>query len=471
MKRRLAPSLIVILAAALGGCSMDPAYQRPAPPVPASFPQGPSYAPPAPEPAAASMGWRAFFQDADLRSVIELALAQNRDLRVAVANIQTNKAQAAVQRAALFPGVNATAGESYQRIPGGVGSFPGAGAIDVRAYSADVGFSAWELDLFGHTRSLSRAAFEQYLASEDNRRAVQTSLIASVANDYFTLAADLQLLAVARRTLAAQQGSLDLIQARFNAGVASLLDLQQARSTVQQARSDVAQYTAAAAQAKNALDLVVGAPTPEALLPKGLTSVNGEVAALAAGTSSDILFQRPDVLQAEHQLEAANANIGAARAAFFPSVALTAQVGQESTALQQLFNAASRTWLFQPNVSLPIFEGGRNVGNLKAAKAQRDTAQAQYEKAIQTAFREVADALARAGVIDEQLAAQQALVAADASSLQLSTARYERGADTYLNVLVTQRALYGAQQSQVSVQLIDLTNAVTLYRALGGGQN
>ena len=231
----------------------------------------------------------------------------------------------------------------------------------------------------------------------------------------------------------------------------------------------MAQFTTQAAQALNALQLAVGAPIPEALLPAGLA--DGQVQPLKAGASSAVLLQRPDVLQAEHQLKAANADIGAARAAFFPTISLTAQAGQESTSLQHLFDAASRAWSFQPSIAEPLFQGGKNVGGLKAAKAQRDQAQAQYEKAIQTAFREVADALARAGTIDEQLAAQQALVDADASSLQLSMARYERGADTYLNVLVAERALYAAQQSRVSARLTGLANAVALYQALGGGQN
>jgi multidrug efflux system outer membrane protein len=468
--------LIALLSAAalLTGCSLDPAYRRPGAPVPQNFPQGPGYPPaPGPGPAAApvaSIGWRAFFVDANLRAVIEKALAQNRDLRVAVANLQAARAQYVIQRADLLPNVSASFGESYQRIPGAVEGIPGVGAVDSRAYSLQGGVSAWEIDLFGHTRSLTRAALEQYLASEDNRRSVQTSLIAEVATDYFTLAADRQLLAVAQRTLASQQASLDLTRGRLNAGVASMVDVEQAESTVQQARSDVAQFTTNAGQAQNALDLVVGAAVPEFLLPQGLAGTAGEVADLQPGAPSQVLLQRPDVLQAEHQLKAANADIGAARAAFFPTISLTAQAGQESTALSSLFSAASRSWLFQPNASLPLFAGGRNVGGLRYAKAQRDAAVAQYEKAIQTAFREVADCLARQGTIADQLAAQQALVDANAQSLALSNARYERGADTYLNVLVAERSLYGAQQSQISTQLMDLSNIVTLYRALGGGQ-
>jgi multidrug efflux system outer membrane protein len=463
--KRLAPILTLIL---LAGCTLDPAYQRPAAPVPSAFPQGSSFPPAAAAPAAASVAWRSVFADPDLQATIDQALAQNRDLRAAVANIQVANAQVATQRSALFPAINASAGESYQQTPNTF--IPGGGSFDIREYSATLGFSSWELDLFGRTRSLTRAAYDQYLAAEDNRRAVQTSLIAQVATQWFTYAADRDLLAVAQQTLASQQASLDLVRARFNGGVASELDLRQAETTVQQARSDVANFTTVLAQAKNALDLLVGAPVDPARLPKALR-IDGSVHDVQAGLSSDVLLARPDVLQAEHQLQAANADIGAARAAFFPQIGLTGQVGQESSALQTLFDSASRTWLFAPSVSVPIFAGGRNVAGLKSAKAQRDQAVAQYEKAIQSAFRDVADALARQGTIDEQLSAQRALSTAADQALSLTTARYERGVDPYLNVLVAQRAAYSARQTLISTGLTRLTNAVSLYRALGGGQS
>jgi len=468
MKRLTAVAPTVAgLCALLGACNLDPAYQRPAPPAPPSFPQGPSYSPAAQAPPAAGVAWRSFFTDPDLQAVIDLALANNRDLRVAVANIQSAQAQAAVQRSALFPNVNATAGETYQQSPNPF--TPGGGSFEVRSYSATVGFSSWELDLFGRTRSLARAAYDQYLASEDARRAVQVSLIAQVATAWFTYAADRDLLGVAQETLKAQQEALDLIRARANAGAASDLDVRQAETAVAQARSDIANFTTTLAQARNALDLLVGAATPEARLPKTLPQ-SGAVGEVQAGLSSDVLLSRPDVLQAERQLQGANADIGAARAAFFPQVGLTGQVGQQTTALQSLFDAATRTWLFQPSVSVPIFAGGRNVANLKAAKAQRDVALAQYEKAIQSAFRDVSDALARQGTIDEQLASQQILVGSASQALALTTARYERGADPYLNVLVVERTFYGAQQSLIATALTRLTNAASLYRALGGGQ-
>jgi multidrug efflux system outer membrane protein len=453
------------LCGLLGACTLDPAYHRPAAPVPTGFPQGPSYAPQAGE-ASVPANWRSVFTDPDLQAVIELALVQNRDLRAAAANIQSARAETAIQRSALFPAINASAGELYEQAPNTF--IPGGGSFQERLYSATVGFSSWELDLFGRTRSLTRAAYDQYLAAEDNRRAVQVSLIAEVATQWFTYAADRDLQAVAQETLTSQQMSVDLIRARFNGGVASELEVRQAETALQQARSDLANFTTTVAQARNALELLVGAPVPEARLPKTLPAQG--VAPVEAGLSSQVLLSRPDVLQAEHQLQSANADIGAARAAFFPTVTLTGQVGQESSALQTLFNPASRTWLFQPNLSLPIFAGGRNVANLKSAKAQRDADVAQYEKAIQSAFRDVADALARDGTIDEQLAAQEALVDAASQALTLTNARYDRGTDPYLNVLVQLRALYTAQQSLISTRLTRLTNAASLYRALGGGQ-
>jgi multidrug efflux system outer membrane protein len=463
--KRLIPLSLSLL---LGACTLDPAYHRPAPPVPASFPQGPSYAPPAPGPAAAQIGWRAFFTDPDLRAVIEMALANNRDLRVAVANIQSAQGQVAVQRAALFPGVSANLSETYQQSPNTF--IPGGGSFQYRLYGATIGFSNWELDLFGRTRSLTRAAYDQFLAQEDNRRAVQVSLIAQTATAWFTYASDQELLAVAKQTLAAQQASLDLTRGRFNGGVASELDVHQAETGLEQARADVASFTTNLAQAKNALDLLVGATVPDARLPKALPA-SGGVGEVQAGLSSEVLLTRPDVQQAEHQLLSANANIGAARAAFFPQIGLTASAGQESPSLQNLFATAARTWAFAPSVSVPIFQGGRNLGNLKAATAQRDAAVAQYEKAIQSAFRDVSDALARQGTIGEQLAAQQALVASASQTLTLTNARYERGVDPYLNVLIAQRTLYGAQQNLVATALTRLTNTVSLYRALGGGQS
>jgi multidrug efflux system outer membrane protein len=453
--------LVTILgvAATLAGCNLAPPYVRPAPPIPGAWPQGPSYAAPQAGANAADVSWRTFFTDPKLQAIVAQALSQNRSLRVAIANIEAARAQFRIQRADLLPTVAGSASASYTR---------GAGVTE-RLYSASIGLSAYEFDVFGRVRNLSRAALEQYLATEEARRSVQTSIIAEVATDYLTLASDRQLLAVAQQTLASQQASLALTRARFNAGEASQLDVEQANTTVQQARADVAQFTTQAAQDKNALDLVVGATVPDSELPTGLQPPMGVTTALPAGSSSLVLLQRPDVLQSEHQLRAANADIGAARANFFPTISLTAAAGLSSPALSGLFNARSGAWTFAPGLSIPIFDAGRNRANLRYSQAQRDIAVANYENAIQTAFREVADALARRGTIAEQLAAEQSLVDSAATSLRLSTARYERGTDPYLNVLVAQQTLYSAQRTLVQTQLIELTNAVSLYRALGGG--
>lgn len=464
---RLAITLAALAALGLAGCTFDPAYQRPAPPVPAAWPQGPSYAAPVAGPAAETLAWRSFFRDPKLQDVIAQALANNRDLRVAVGNIEAARASFQVQRAELLPNVSASAGYTKERLPA---AQTGLGfGYSTGIYSASLGLSAWEIDLFGRLRSLTRAAQEQYLASEEARRAVQTSLISQVASDWLALAADRDLLRIAQDTLKSQQASLDLTQARFDHGEASMVEVSQAQTTVQQARADVAQFTTQTAQDKNALDLVVGATVAESQLPDGLPPTAAMLTELPAGTSSVVLLQRPDVLQAEHQLKASNAQIGAARSAFFPTISLTGAAGLASPALGQLFSGASHSWSYSPTATLPIFAGGANVANLRGARAQHDIAVAQYEKAIQTAFSEVADALARRGTIAEQIDAERQNEAAASTAFQLENARYVRGSETYLNVLIAQRALYNARQALVSAQLVELTNAVSLYRALGGG--
>jgi multidrug efflux system outer membrane protein len=469
MALRLKAGIAGAIALALGGCTLDPAYHRPAAPVPETSPSGPAY-PQAVAEARPLAGWRDVFTDPKLKAVIEQALVNNRDLRIAVANIQAARAQYRVQRSALLPAITAQGGESYTRTPGAIEGVPGeSGPIDLHVYSASVGFSSYELDLFGRIRSLTRAQQEQYFATEQASRTAQISLIAEVAGDYLTYGADSALLKIARDTVASGQASLTLTQQRLSGGVATALDVSQAQTIVQQARVDVAREITQVAQDKNALDLVVGATVDPALLPDGL---DGEVLrgdALPGGVRSEVLLRRPDVVQAEDQLRAANANIGAARAAFFPSLSLTANDGTASTALATLFRAGTETWTFAPSIAAPIFEGGKNIANLAYSKAERDVAVATYEKAVQTAFRDVADALAQRGTIDEQLAGQQALVQANADALKISSARYESGSDTYLNQLLAQRTLYQAQQGLVSTRLAASTNLVTLYKALGGG--
>jgi multidrug efflux system outer membrane protein len=329
--------------------------------------------------------------------------------------------------------------------------------------------SAYELDLFGRVQSLKDQALEQYLATEQARVSVQISLVSQVASAYLTLASDLERLKVAKDTLANQQESYRLTKSRFDAGVASALDLQQAQTSVDAARVDIARFTTLVAQDQNGLNLVVGTSISADLLPQSLAETVTAMKDVAPGLPSDVLLRRPDILQAEYLLKGANANIGAARAAFFPRITLTSSVGFGSDELAGLFKPGSFTWSFAPRINLPIFEGGRNWANLTVAEVDRDIAMAQYEKAIQTAFREVADALAQRGTIDEQIAAQQSLTDAAAESFSLSRARYEKGVDSYLNVLDSQRSLYAAQQNLITARLIRVNNLVTLYKVLGGG--
>jgi multidrug efflux system outer membrane protein len=318
-------------------------------------------------------------------------------------------------------------------------------------------------------RSLTKAALEQYFATEEARRAAQITLISEVASDYITLAADQATLKAAEDTLTSSKASLDVAQKRFDHGVASALDVRQAETLVQQTRADVDNDRTTVAQDENALDLVAGAPVPESLLPDPLGDQPMTLTALPARLPSTVLLARPDVLQAEDQLKAQNAQIGAARAAFFPSITLTASGGGESASLSTLFKGASGVWTFAPQINLPIFAGGANRANLDLANAQRKVAVVQYEKAIQSAFRDVANALARQATIGDQVAANEAAVAAAADSLKLSQARYERGSDTYLNVLIAQRSLYAAQQGLITARLTRAVNLVTFYTALGGG--
>lgn len=464
-------ALATAAAALLGGCAtLAPKYHRPAPPIPASWPKGPAYpAPAGAAQAAPDLAWRSVFVDPKLQRVISEALDNNRDLRVAVLNVAAARAQFHIQRASLFPTANASAGLSRQHVPGAAFGLPTQGSVDTRLYSVTAGISQYEIDLFGRVRSLTKAAFEQYLASDQARRAAQITLIAETATDYLTLAADREHLSVAQNTVRVQQASLDLTAGRFKAGVASELDLRQAETTVDQARAQVAAFTTQVAQDRNALELVVGAPVRDDLLPDSLAGASPLVGDIPAGLSSNVLLRRPDVLQAEHQLEAMNADIGAARANFFPTLTLTASGGTESPGLSGLFSAGSGAWSFAPSLAQPIFDWGANRGKLAYAKAQRDIAVADYEKAVQTAFRETADALARRGTIGDELAADQANMNASQASLDLTTARYKHGVDPYLNTLVAEQNLYSAQQSFVSAKLALYANLVALYEALGGG--
>jgi multidrug efflux system outer membrane protein len=454
----------------LSGCiDLAPPDRRPPAPVPATLPTGGAYPPTAAQPIAA---WRDFFADARLAAVIDQALKNNRDLRIAVANAASARGVYGVQRADLFPKLGATASAAFGQTPGAVvgrGLGGSGGRYNERLYDLNAGVSAWQLDLFGRVRDSTRAALETYFARREARDAAQVTLVGEVANAWLTLGADRSLLAIARDTQASADATAGLIQSRFTGGVASGLDVAQAQTATQQARYDVARLTSQVARDRNGLELLVGAPVADDLLPADIEAGGGVLPDLPSGVPSAVLLSRPDVLQAEDQLKSANANVGAARAAFFPSIALTGSGGVTSLALSTLLRAASETWTFAPTITQPIFNFGANRGNLASAKGQRDAALATYEKAVQTAFREVSDALATRGTIDEQLAAQRALADAADTAYSLANARYQRGADTYLNALVAQRTLYAARQTVVTTRLARATNLVTLYSALGGG--
>ena len=462
--------LLTAMAAIAGGCAMIPGYVRPPSPVPDAWPAGPAYREPATNPAgvhaAADVPWKDFFVDAKLQKVIDLALATNRDLRVAVLSVEKMRAMYRIQRSALVPAIGILASGDKSRLPAGVSG----SAVDttVEQYSVNFGFISYELDLFGRIRSLKAAALEQYLAGEQARRSAQISLVAEVANVYLALAADRDHLKLVQDTLKAQQDTYAMIQRRYDVGASSEVDLRQAQTRVDAARVDIARYTGQVAQDENALNFLVGATVPAELLPGDLGSVT-MLKDVAAGLPSEVLQRRPDILQAENQLRAANANIGAARAAFFPNITLTAGIGTISSQLSGLFKSGSDTWGFSPQITLPLFTAGRNRAGLAAAKADRDICVAQYEKTIQAAFREVADTLAQRGTVEDQMTAQRSLVEAAEATYRLAEARYLQGIDSQLGVLDAQRSLYAAQQGLISLRLARLNNALMLYKALGGG--
>jgi multidrug efflux system outer membrane protein len=477
-KSRLLRRLVLLSLASstlLAGCDLAPHYQQPALAAPSAFPQGPAYpVAVATAPDAAAIGWRDFFTDQKLHQVIALGLANNRDLRVAAANVLQARAQYRAQRANLFPTIDANggAGASHTAANGssvsGGGSRTSAGGTS-QSYSADLGISSFELDLFGRVRNQTKAAQDQYFATQSAQDAARISLIAEIALAWLTLGSDQDQLGISRRTLVSFQQSVDLTRAQFDKGIASELDVRQAETNLQDARFDVAQLTTQIAQDQNALNLLVGSTVSADLLPEGLGPIDYTLADLPAGLASAVLLKRPDVVQAEDLLKAQNANIGAARAAFFPTISLTAAAGTASSSLTGLFTGGSWSWGASGNGVETLFDFGRNRANLRYAEASRDAAVATYEKSVQTAFREVSDALAQRGTIGEQLAAHSAKVDAAGSAAKLSEARYRAGIDAFLTTLDAQRTLYSAQQALVTTRLARETNLVTLYSALGGG--
>lgn len=467
-------AICLALATLAAGCSLQPVYQQPAAPVAATYPAGPAYAAPGTSATSAAnpanpanhIDWHDFLRDARLQRLVELALANNRDLRVAALNVEKVQAQYRIQRAALAPQLDAGADLSASRKPASVSS--SGKTTFAHDYSANLGAS-WELDFFGRLRSLSDAALDQYLASGYAQQATRIALISQVADQYLTLLADDEQLQVTQDTLDAAQQTYQIMQLQFDTGTLSELDLRLAQTTLEQARINHAVQLRARAQAENALVLLVGQPLPADLPGPATLAQQALLSDIPAGLPSDLLRQRPDILQAESSLRAENANIGAARAAFFPSISLTGSAGSMSSTLGGLFAAGSGAWSFAPSISLPIFSAGANQAALEAAKVQKSIAVAQYEKAIQVAFREVADGLAARGTYDDQLAAQQRYTDAQQRRLQLAQLMYDNGADSYLNVLTAHTDLYNARQSLINARLNRLTNLVDLYRKLGGG--
>jgi outer membrane protein, multidrug efflux system len=462
--KRGAP-IMVAAALLLAGCTLMPKYQRPPLPVPDEFP-APAGAKLDAAGGAAVPGWREYFTDDRLRAVIERALVDNRDLRIAALNVEEAAAAYRVRRSELTPTFGLQAAGARTWLPDRMTESGQAQASG--QYAVEVGFAAWEIDLFGRLRSLKKGALEQYLATEEAQRAVRTSLVAGVASNWLRLAADNERLHLAEATITAQAASRDLVQASRDAGVASDLDLSQAESLVEAARASRAEFAGAVSVDRHALELLAGSPLPDELLPGGLSAV-ADLPALAAGLPSEVLLARPDILAAEHRLRAANANIGAARAAFFPHISLTAALGTLSPDLSHLFDSGTGSWRYAPVVQVPIYGGGGPRASLKMTKIEREIAVAAYEKAIQSAFAEVADALTLRATLVEQREAWDRLLVSLEATLRLSNLRYQAGLDGYLGVLVAQRALYSGQQTGVALRLAEKVNRVALYKALGGG--
>ncbi|MFZ4823994.1 MULTISPECIES: efflux transporter outer membrane subunit [Pseudomonas] len=467
MKRQY---LSLALSVALGGCSLIPDYQRPSAPVQPDWPQGDAYAkPPAggdheAEDRDAELSWRAFFRDPAMHKLIATALDNNRDLRQAALNVEAYRALHRIERSALFPRIDAGGGATRQRLPADLSSTGEAGIQS--QYEATLGMS-YELDMFGRLRSLEHAALQEYLATVETQRSLQIALIGDVAIAYLTWRNDQAQLELARSTLASYEKSLSLIKSSREVGTASALDVRQARSLVETARVQQELYTRQVAQDINALQLLLGTKLP-ADLPS-TDSIEQPLSALSAGLPADLLLRRPDIRAAEHQLLAANANIGAARAAFFPSITLTAAAGTASSELDGLFEGGSGLWSFMPQINLPIFTAGRLRGNLDYGNVVKEVNVAEYEKSIQTAFREVADGLAARGTFDQQLQAQRDLVDNNQAYYRLAYQRYDEGVDNYLAVLDAQRELFAAQQQLLDDRLSQLSSEVKLFKALGGG--
>lgn len=464
MNRRLAPILLSAMLA--GACSLAPKYSRPRAPVPDQWPQGESYSkdPDQGVGEPSQVLPEQFLRDPKLLQLLQPALENNRDYRLAILNVERARAVYRIQRAELLPSAGAALAGSRQRTSGDLAR-PGEPRTTER-YSVDLGIAAWEIDFFGRIRNLERSALEQFFAVQEYRRGAELLLVSEVARAFYTLAADQEALKIARSTLEAQQGAYDLVNSLFRNGLATELDLRRAQTQVETAREEIAFYVQLAAQDLNALQLLVGAPIPSDRLPSGLDDVVPPET-VGAGVSSSVILSRPDVAAAEHRLRAVYADIGAARAAFLPRIGLTVLGGTASRALSGLFDAATGTWTFAAQATMPVFDA-RTRAALKLAENEQEILLTEYERAIQTAFREVADTLAALGTIDERISAHRALLDAVSETHRLSDIRYRNGIDSYLGVLDAQRSLYAAQQGMVWLRLSEFSNRIRLYAALGG---
>ncbi|MFM5815181.1 efflux transporter outer membrane subunit [Aeromonas dhakensis] len=443
----------------LGGCSMAPDYQRP------ELPQGATWQSNQTGEAAVS-SWRQQFLDPALQQLIATALENNRNLRIAALNVEAYEARYRIQRAAQLPTLAANGSGSRQQGSDDLSS-TGQGTISSQ-YGANIGITAYELDLFGRIQSLKDQALETYLAQVETQRSTQIALVASVANAYLTLLADQELLALSEATLATEQESYGLTEHKYRLGAASEMELAQGRTALESAKVSLAQYQRQVKQDRNGLALLLGTGVP-ALMTQPATLAEVQLAAIPVGAPSSLLQQRPDILAAEHSLKAANANIGAARAAFFPTISLTATAGTASNQLSGLFDGGTGTWTFMPQINLPIFDGGKRIADLDVAEVSTRQAVASYEKSIQTAFKEVADTLGAQTDYQQQLQAQQELVKASQTYFKLAEVRYEKGVDSYLTRLDAQRSLFSAKQGLITTRLAQLSNQVALYKAVGGG--
>nr|WP_200617761.1 efflux transporter outer membrane subunit [Paraburkholderia aspalathi] len=477
MRLKLSACMVAFAVAMLTGCTLDPHYERPAAPVAVAYPKGEAYestsaaasgtasgtATPATTttapPLAADVAWRSFFRDERLQRLIQIALDNNRDLRVAALNVAEYEAQYRITRAALAPSISASGSLTRERTSG----------VTSSSSDVSVGTTSWEIDFFGRLRSLKRQALENYLATDASRQSTQISLIATVATDYLTLLSDERLLQITEDTVKADQSTYDVTKRIQELGNSSMLDVQQAQNSLASAKASLASYRRAVAQDRNNLVAVLGAPIPDDLPPAREFDDETMFADIGAGVPSLLLTRRPDIVQAEHALKAANANIGAARAAFFPKIELTASAGTSSSTLSSLFKAGTGAWEFAPTVSVPIFDYGSNKASLDVAKIEKQIEVADYESAIQTAFKEVANALTARATYVDQVAADRDYVTSSQRYYTLAQARYKAGTDSFLTFLDAQRTLYTAQQQLASDSLSRQANLVTLYKVLGGG--